>query len=166
MLLLVATLLLFSGGCGPKKSDDDQIDAPVVQLFADHGWGTSDPVVRSKDRLPQDFRLRTGTYPWRVFLDLSIDIGLDFSSLAGTEVETIRFTINDLQGGRLQGERSKYTLQGVALVGPDGVPVGAWITYTNESGEIPSGTMGFSLKARSLDEITGLTWQEYVQKHR
>lgn len=100
----------------------------------------------------------------RRYLHLSTDAGLDFSTLTGVEIKSLRFPIQNSQGERLKEIQEGYLLWGVAILDPDGHIVGALLTYTDKQGNFEPGVPGYSLQARSLEQVTGLTWPEYSQR--
>lgn len=160
-LMLVAALVIGLAACGPTAGKAE----PVDDLLTRFGWSIVGEPVESSDRLPADFALRSGRFPWRVYLDLSGDGGLDFRGLAGQTVKTLRFRVQDTRGDRLWEIGDRYLLWGVALLDQDGKVVGAWLTYTDRLGNFEPGIPGYSLQARSLEQVTGLGWPEYARKH-
>lgn len=137
---------------------------PGDDLFTQHGWVITGEVNEIRDKLPPDFKLRSGYFPWVIYLDLSSDIGLDFTSQAGKDVRVLRFPVQDKQGARLKDTATAYDLQGVILLDNDEV-IGAWLTYTAKDGTRLVGNPGYSLKAKDLDQVTGMKWPEYATKH-
>jgi len=166
ILMLTAGVIIGIAGCdtamgkeGPARTNQ------AKDLFAQFGWSMVGDPVESSDTLPADFKLRSGQFPWRVYLDLSSDVGLDFSPLAGARVKTLRFRVQDSQGDRLKEIRNGHLLWGVALLDQEQKVVGAWLTYTDEQGNFEPGIPGYSLRAKSLEQVSGLTWREYSQKY-
>jgi hypothetical protein len=49
-------------------------------------------------------------------------------------------------------------LVGIALLGPSGRPIGAWVTQMTASG------MGYPLDRRSWEEMTGLSFPDWVKE--
>lgn len=142
------------------------VPTAVADRFADQGWSVAGEAIESSDVLPPDFLLRSGRFPWRVYLDLSADGGLDFSHLPGQQVKTLRFPVTDASGkDRLKEIREKYLLWGMALLNPDGKLVGAWLTYTDKNGEFELGIPGYSLDGKDLEQVTGLKWPAYSAKY-
>lgn len=166
ILMLTAGVIIGVAGCGTaKRKEGPARTNPAKDLFAQFGWSMVGEPVESSDTLPADFKLRSGRFPWRVYLDLSSDAGLDFSPLAGARVKSLRFRVQDSQGDRLKEIRDRHLLWGVALLDQEETVVGAWLTYTDKQGNFEPGIPGYSLRTKSLEQVTGLTWPAYSQKY-
>lgn len=75
ILMLAAGVIIGVAACGTPKAN------AVKDLFAQFGWIVLGEPVEADDILPAEFKVCPG-FPWRVYLDLSKDSGLDFSPLA------------------------------------------------------------------------------------
>ncbi|MDI6895579.1 MAG: DUF4830 domain-containing protein [Bacillota bacterium] len=144
ILMLAAGVIVGVEACGAPKAN------AVKDLFAQFGWIVLGEPVEGEDILPAEFKVCPG-FPWRVYVDLSKDAGLDFSPLAGARVKTVRFRVEDSQGERLK-EIREYLLWGVALLDQEGKVVGAWLTYTDKQGSFAPGIPGYSLQGKTLEE--------------
>jgi hypothetical protein len=158
---VLAAVLITIAGCAALGGSDRKI--PGEELFTQYGWAISGAVLESSDKLPADFKLGAG-FPWPVYVDLSSDIGLDFSAHAGKDVRVLRFPVRDAQGARLTRIAETYALQGVTVLDHDTV-IGAWLTYTAKDGHTLMGIPGFSLKGNDLEQATGLAWSAYSAKY-
>ncbi len=136
---------------------------PGADLFTHYGWAVTGEVSESENRLPPDFRLRSGSVPWAVYRDLSRDINLDFTAHAGEAVRVVEFRVADKQGARLEEISAKYDLRGVVLVSGDQA-IGAWLTYTERDGTRLEGIPGYSLQGKDLERVTGMQWPDYARK--
>ncbi|MDB4894628.1 MAG: hypothetical protein JWN15_890 [Firmicutes bacterium] len=165
VLILAVAGCTGTTGCGKSMGQEEPSHISTEQrMFADFGWRAMGKPIAVGDVLPADFKLRPGQFPWPVYLDLSKDAGLDFTHLAGAKVTMLRFKIEDAQGDRLKEIRQRYVLWGVALLDSEQKMVGAWLTYTDKQGNFQPGIPGFSLRGKTLNQVTGLTWPEYAEK--
>lgn len=147
--LLAAALLLLSGcasGTPAARSEPEM-------LLDRYGWSTVGDVQSATIVVPADFTLRSGHAPWRVWLDLSKSVGLDFSSQAGETVKILRYKVRDLKG-RLRDD----DLQAILLVDPADHPIGAWLAPIEGAG------MGYSIEGKDLEHVTDLSWAQYLEK--
>lgn len=110
--------------------------------------------------VPGSWAVAAGEYPiglyWGLANVFSKDAGLDLSPLKGQTVEVRRYSL----AGGLPGEGSqsefRYPSQAVLLVRDEKV-AGAWLTF-NVMG------VGPSVRKRSLQEVTGLTFEEWSDR--
>jgi|GEM_PF-3388389 len=164
LFVMLATVIGLSGCADDRRSTAAGNHQIVQNLFAQFGWRTVGVPVEGEGVMPNDFRLNFDRFPWRVYLDLSMDVGLDFSSLTGAKVRTLRYRIEDSTGQRLEYIRD-HVLWAEALLDQDGKIRGAWLIYEDHQGNAIPGAPTYSLRAKTIEQVTGLTWSEYVQKH-
>jgi hypothetical protein len=164
MTILLVAVSLVVGCAAFPGSAKKTTKIPGEDLFAQHGWVVTGEVSESGDKLPVDFNLRSGYFPWVIYLDLSRDVGLDFATHAGKGVRILQFSVKDKQGERLKDIAAKYDLQGVVLLDGDQV-IGAWLTYTAKDDTRLRGNAGYSLQAKDLEQVTGMKWPDYAAKH-
>lgn len=151
----------------PEAADAAPLPDAVAALLAREGWKPAGPLQESRTTLPADFRLGPG-FPWRIVVDLSRDIGLDPEPYAGQELPLVNLKVEDLLADRRE-ELSRYIIgfRVYILLDPrTGQPVGAYLIQEGKNGEPMLGGPGPSLSGRDLEEITGLSFPEYVQKYR
>lgn len=119
-----------------------------------------EPVI-IKVEVPADWRTRLGEYPtglyWGLVNEYSKDVGLDLSSLKGKSVEVHIYELIDGLPGR--GEQAKYRYPAnVFLIVENKQVIGAWLNFDTQN-------IGFSVKKRTLDEITGLKFEEWLSRN-
>lgn len=120
----------------------------------------TNPIEKFKIKIPVDWSVNAGEYPdglyWRLVNEFSKDIGFDLSKYKGTSAEVWRYELaNGLPG---QGEQSKFRYPtNVIFLIKDKNIIGAWMAFNKWY-------IGPSLKKRYLNDITGSTYQEWVEK--
>lgn len=111
-------------------------------------------------KVPSDWRVQLGEYPvglyWGLANEYSKDVGLDLTSLKGKSVETHIYELKDgLPGPGTQASFS-YPSNAIIIVENRQI-VGAWLAFNTQS-------IGPSVKKRTLSEITGLSFEEWVKR--
>lgn len=110
--------------------------------------------------VPKRWDVNLGEYPiglyWRLANVYSMDAGLDLVQLKGTRVEVWRYSLKDGLPGQGLQSAYKYPSNIVLLVKSNKV-VGTWLQFN-------SFNVGPSIKKRYLKDITGLTYEDWVQK--
>lgn len=143
-------VLLLLVGCTSTMGQDD-----AEKFLEAHGWSIVGSVKESTTEIPSDFSLVSGSPPWVVWLDLSRSVGLDFSDHAGETVKILHYQVED-QEGHMSGD---YDWQANLLVDQSDRVMGAWVTPVEARG------MGSSIDGKDLEQVTGLSWSQYVDQH-
>lgn len=110
--------------------------------------------------IPSALDVKAGDYPiglyWRLVNEFSKDAGLDLTPFKGTSAEVWRYALKDGLPG--QGEQSNFIYQSdVILLVKSSKVIGAWLNI-NHAG------IGPSVKKHYLKDITGLSYDEWVDK--
>lgn len=118
-----------------------------------------DPII-IKVKVPSDWQVQLGEYPiglyWGLANEYSKDVGLDLTSLKGKSVEAHIYGLKDGLPG--SGEQAKFNYPSNAiLIVENRQIVGAWLAFNIQS-------IGPSVKKRTLDEVTGLSFEEWVKR--
>lgn len=110
--------------------------------------------------VPNDWKVNAGEYPvglyWELANEFSKDAGLDLTKLKGTTVKAWRYNLADGLPGLNMQSNFNYPSTVVLLVNSNKV-TGAWLNFNIMS-------VGPSVKKRYLNDITGLTFEEWVYK--
>lgn len=113
-------------------------------------------------KVPENWEVPLGSYPvgiyWGLANEFSRDAGLDLTLLKGKTVEVRRFSLADGLPGEGIQSRYKYPSNVVLLVQDEKV-AGSWLTFNVLS-------IGPSVKKRSLEQITGLSFEEWVEREK
>jgi hypothetical protein len=108
--------------------------------------------------IPSNWNVNAGDYPvglyWELANEFSKDAGLDLAKLKGTTVKAWRYTLTDGLPGLKEQSNFNYPSTVVLLVNSNKV-VGAWLNFNIM-------TIGPSVKKGYLNDITGLTFEEWV----
>ena len=112
-------------------------------------------------KVPLDWQVQQGQYPiglyWGLANEYSKDVGLDLTSLKGKSVEAHVYELMDGLPGSGTQASCNYPSNAILIV-ENGQVVGAWLAFNTQ-------TIGPSVKKRTLSEITGLGFEEWV-KHQ
>jgi|GEM_PF-3323357 len=166
-MLLAGGLILLVAGCGRPAAAPPKQPDPITTLLAKYDWAEAGPRHMSSVKLPPDFKLRSGSPPWRNVVDFSREAGLNMEPYAGQEVPLVSVPLEDKQVGRLEHLKRDRNLYAYVLLDPaNGQPIGAYLVPVGKDGETLLGGPGPALTGRDLHEITGLSWPEYWQLHR
>lgn len=110
--------------------------------------------------IPNNWSVNAGNYPvglyWELANEFSKDAGLDLTKLKGTTVKAWRYILTDGLPGLKEQSNFNYPSTVVLLVNSNKV-TGAWLNFNIM-------TIGPSVKKRYLNDITGLTFEEWVYK--
>lgn len=150
-VLLAAAALVLVVRCARQ----DRSQATAKSLLNKYGWSVVGDVKEGTAKLPSDFTFRTDRAPWHEWLDLSKGVGLDFSSQAGKTVGLLNWKVN----GKKQPIPDD-DLQAILIMDSQGHVVGGWLAPIQGDG------LGYSLEGKTLEEVTGLTWGQYLEKYR
>jgi hypothetical protein len=108
--------------------------------------------------IPSNWNVNAGDYPvglyWELANEFSKDAGLDLTKLKGTTVKAWRYTLTDGLPGLKEQSNFNYPSTVVLLVDSNKV-AGAWLNFNIM-------TVGPSVKKGYLNDITGLTFEEWV----
>lgn len=112
--------------------------------------------------VPTDWHIQLGTYPiglyWGLANEFSKDVGLDLTNLKGKTIEAHVYELKDGLPGSGQSASFSYPSNAILIVQNEQV-VGAWLSFNTLS-------IGPSVKKRSLNEVTGLSFDEWVKRER
>lgn len=116
--------------------------------------------VKFKVEVPKIWEVNAGEYPvglyWKLANEFSNDAGLDLIPLKGTSIEVWPYSLVDGLPG--EGEQSSFNYPSDAILLVDNNEVkGAWLVFNTTS-------IGPSVKKRYLKDITGLTFEQWIDK--
>jgi hypothetical protein len=135
------------------------MDISVIEVFLKHNWTVNYRVNAFKERLPENLLHDAGEYPYKLYWaynnELSKSIGLDFTSYLGKEVE---ISIYSLREPLPEFMKPRLDARGVVLRA-DGRVIGAFIDAGRHEG------FACSLHRKSLQEITGKSWDEWISSY-
>ncbi len=146
--------------CASVEEWAGKLPVDVAELFERYGWSATGPAEEVSVTMPEEFfdpETASGRFPWEQFVELSRDVGLDFTRYSGEDLIQLWFRVADCEKNRLahvQGD-----LQGVVLLHPTEGVVGAWLRDYRPNTD---GVSGWSLKARSLEEVTGKSFRDWM----
>ena len=154
-----------SGGSrGAGDANGAPATAPLPAYQADFlrpfKLAVEEPSERFTAKVPAAWEVPLGEYPeglyWQVANVFSRDAGLDLERLKGQQVEVYRY---ELQGGLPgEGDQAKFSYpSNVVLLTQQERVVGAWLAF-NGWGSGPS------LRKRSLQDLTGFTFNDWVEQ--
>lgn len=113
-------------------------------------------------KVSESWEVPLGAYPvglyWGLANEFSKDAGLDLTPLKGKTVEVRQYSLAEGLPGEGSQSRFKYPSKVILLVQDEKV-VGAWLAFNVAS-------IGPSVKKRTLGEITGLTFEEWVEREK
>ena len=169
--LTAAALLLLASGCtkAPATSvssgEPPAASAPAGALDPEsflkaHDLRGEGAPERFTIEVPASWEITLGAYPvglyWQIANQLSLDAGLDLTTLKGKTVEVWRYPIS-LPGEGDQA-RFQYTSDAILLV-QQGQVVGGWLSFNRS-------VVGPSVKHRSLEQITGLPFDAWAEREQ
>lgn len=138
-----------------KKHDTD-IKEDAWELFRKYDWTIDFRINELKSRLPQNLKHDAGEYPYKIYWahnnDLSKSIGLDFSRYLGCEISAEIYRLREPLPGIQRDAR------GIIIRYQDNI-VGAYIDQGRHQ------SVAFSLDRKSLEEVTGKSWGEWVENY-
>jgi hypothetical protein len=130
-----------------------------VDFLADYGVAVTPQPEVFKVTVPASWAVPLGAFPeglyWGMAAELSRDAGLDITPLKGKEVEVYRYHYMDQQPGQWEG--IVHVPSSAVVLRSGGKVAGAWLAF----GEWQ---VGPSLKRRSLEQITGLPFDQWVER--
>ena len=143
------------------KSGETALDGISPESFLKlYGLRITGNAAKFDVSVPSTWNVNAGDYPvglyWELANEFSKDAGLDITKLKGTTIKVWRYTLADgLSGLKGQGNFN-YPSTVVLLVKSNRV-MGAWLNFNTM-------TIGPSVKKRYLNDITGLSFEEWVYK--
>ncbi len=151
---LAGLIFVVQGCAGPDEAESLVAFLKQYDLQVE-GEPTHFPVT-----VPASWEVPLGAYPeglyWGLANELSRDVGLDLTALKGQQVEA---WVYSLAGGLPgEGEQSQFHYPtNVVLLVRNGKVSGAWLQFNVMS-------IGLSLKKRSLQDITGLSFEQWLER--
>lgn len=155
---IMLSSILFTG-C-ESNIDPVQTEITPEAFLAQYDLKVQPNPQKFKVDVPAKWEVKSGDYPvglyWSLANEFSKDAGLDLAHFKGINVEVWRYALADGLPG--QGDQSKFSYPSdlIMLVDAQKV-VGAWLTF-NKS------VIGPSIKRHYLKDISGLTYEEWVEK--
>ncbi len=141
---------------GTYKNPDTRIDRQVQELFDKYNWTVDYKINTLTETLPMNLKHRAGEYPVKIYwgynLELSKEIGLDFSTYLGKEIEVEVYRLREPLPDFLKPRRNA---RGIVLK-YHGELIGTYI----DAGRHDS--FACSLNRKRLQEITGKNWDEWI----
>jgi len=138
------------------NNPDTNVEEQVLQLFDRYNWTVDYKINALKETLPDDLKHKAGEYPvklyWAYNSELSKEIGLDFTAYLGEEVTAEIYRLREPLPEFLEPRRNA---RGV-VIKRHGRIIGAFIDAGRHS------SFACSLNRKSLEEITGRQWNEWV----
>lgn len=144
-------------GCSQSSNTSISSESDFLKRY---GLAVKETPTITNLKVPSDWRVQLGEYPvglyWGLANEYSKDVGFDLSSLKGKSVEAHIYELKDgLPGSGTQSSFS-YPSNAIVIVENRQV-VGAWLAFNTQS-------IGPSVKKRTLSEITGLSFEEWVKR--
>ncbi|NLB51861.1 MAG: DUF4829 domain-containing protein [Syntrophomonadaceae bacterium] len=138
---------------------DTNINYAVMDLFGKYNWTVDYKVNSGNETLPSDLKHEAGEFPveiyWAYNNELSKNIGLDYTGYLGKEVQVdiyrLREPLPDYMHPRMNA-------RGIVLKHGDEI-IGAYIDAGRHN------SFACSLDRKSLQDITGKEWDEWVTDH-
>lgn len=138
---------------------DTNIDDEVKDLFGKYNWTIDYRVSSTKETLPADLKHGAGEFPIKIYWaynnELSREIGLDYTGLLGKEVQA---EIYRLREPLPETMHPRMNARGIIMKYENKI-VGAYI----DAGRHDS--FACSLDRKSLQDITGKGWDDWVSDH-
>ena len=139
---------------------DSEIDPKVRDLFGKYDWTVDYKGNTLEEKLPESLKHKAGEDPnklyWAYVLDLSKEIGLDFTESLGSEISVEFYRLRE----QLPSFFTPYlNARGIVLKKNDQI-IGAYI----DSSE-PYGYGASSLDRKSRQEASGKNWQEWLEQY-
>ncbi|ACB84655.1 DUF4829 domain-containing protein [Natranaerobius thermophilus] len=135
----------------------EKIEFEDKELLSDYGWTVSEAINSFNLRLPESFEHKPGEFPeviyWAYNNELNKDIGKDLRPYLGNEVTVNLYDIEE----DLPEFMSPREDSGRAIVVRDqNEIIGAWLGAGSHD------DFACSLRGKQREEITGETWEEWV----
>lgn len=161
--VFVLALLAAAVGCAlPSRRDTKKVTVGqnVETFLGQFGLKTKGDPIRFMVKVPESWVVPMGAYPeglyWGLANEVSKDAGLDLAPLKGKTVEVWRYALADALPGRGTQSQYRYPSDAIVLVRGDTI-VGAWLAFNLH-------TIGPSVKMRYVEDITGLTFEQWVER--
>ena len=155
-LIIIFVLLLI--GCSQTHNPSLSSEKDFLKKYE---FDVEEEPVIIRVEVPANWQTRLGEYPlglyWGLVNEYSKDVGLDLTSLKGKSVEVHIYELVDGLPGR--GEQANFKCPAnVFLIVDDKQVIGAWLDFDTRN-------IGFSVKKRTLDELTGLGFEEWLSRN-
>ena len=160
-VFLIWIMILILGLTGCSQISDNSL-LTEVDFLKRYELNVKENPTIIKVKVPSDWQVQLGAYPiglyWGSANEYSKDVGLDLTSLKGKSVEAHIYELKDGLPG--SGEQAKFSYPSNAiLIVENRQVVGAWLAFNIQS-------IGPSVKKRTLDEVTGLSFEEWVKREQ
>lgn len=167
IILLLVSMLLGTTGCStaPKsvatRSENvAEANSATEKFLKSYNLKTKGSPTKFSMEIPKNWDVNLGDFPiglyWRLANEFSKDSGLDLTPLKGTTVEVWRYSLADGLPGQKEQSIYNYPSNVILLVKGKKV-VGDWLTFNVCE-------IGPSVKKRYINDITGITFEQWVQK--
>lgn len=172
LVALIAGLAVAAAGClrsieqtqppQPPAGSGTGAGIPAYQqeFLAKYSLRVEGPAETFQVRVPTSWTVPLGAYPeglyWTLANVFSQDAGLDLTGLRGHTVDVHRYRLSEGLPGEGGNATYKYPSNLVLLAQNDRV-VGAWLEFN-------VAWIGPSVKVRSLEDITGLAFEQWVER--
>lgn len=160
IILILTTALLAITGCA--KGSKNVIKTPLSpeSFLKSYNIKVINSPEKFKIEVPESWDIKAGQYPiglyWELANVFSKDAGLDLAPLKGHTVEVWRYSLSDGLPG--QGDQSKFSYPSYAILLVENQKVkGAYLCFNRTE-------IGPSVKKHYIKDITGLAFEEWVQK--
>lgn len=161
LIILVLGIVGLSGRVirsDSKVKDAKSSNSPQEFLKANN-IKVSGAVKKFEVTVPDNWDVKAGEYPiglyWQLANEFSKDAGLDLTKLKGSKVQVWKYSLADGLLSQENDNNFKYPSNAILLVKSNNV-VGAWFCFNTV-------TIGPSVKKHYLKDITGYTFDEWVE---
>ncbi|ADK15176.1 MULTISPECIES: DUF4830 domain-containing protein [Clostridium] len=163
IFLFIIIFMMLLSGCGKSDKSTNAVKSDLTpQAFLKfYDLKVQKNPHKFKVDVPKTWNVGPGQYPiglfWQLANEFSKDVGLDLTPLKGTTVDVWRYSLVDgLPDASDLSKYKKYPSNLVLLVNNQKV-VGAWLAFNQFE-------IGPSVKKHYLKDITGLDFEDWVQK--
>ena len=163
--IIMLIVILGAAGCSQSKinATKSSLKLLVPEAFLTHyELNVKKSPTKFNVKVPETWDVQLGAYPeglyWGLANEFSKDAGLDLTGLKGKIVEAQIYELEDGLPGSGDNARFKYPSNAILLV-QDGHTVGAWLSFNTRS-------IGPSVRKRTLQELTGLAFEQWVARER
>lgn len=159
--LVIVSILVVAAGC-TKSIKAVSTDSNVEKFLKSYNLNIKGKPDKFNVKVPKTWDVKSGDYPvglyWRLANEFSKDSSKDLTPLKGTTVEVWRYSLADGLPGKKEQSNYKYPSNVILLI-KDKKVVGDWLAFNVWS-------IGPSVKKRYLNDITGLTFEKWVQREK
>lgn len=159
IILILTTALLVITGCAKGSKSVAKTPYSPESFLKSYNIKVANNPEKFKIEVPESWDIKAGQYPaglyWELANVFSKDAGLDLAPLKGHTVEIWRYSLTDGLPG--QGDQSKFSYPSYAILLVENQKVrGAYLSFNQSE-------IGPSVKRHYIRDITGLTFEEWVQ---